>query len=50
MGNKLLYTWGETVHKTIQKHRTHKVERKTYKTRKQHKRYKLRNIKQLIRT
>ena len=35
--NKQLYTraWGETLHKTIQKHRTRKIESKTYKTRKQ---------------
>ena len=23
------YTWGETIHKTIKKHRTHKIEIKT---------------------
>jgi len=27
-----VYTWGETIHKTTQKHGTHKVESKTYKT------------------
>jgi len=32
---KQLFTLGETVHKTMKKHRTHKLERKTYKTRKQ---------------
>jgi len=33
--NKQLYTWGETIHKTMQKHRTHKLEGKTYTTGKQ---------------
>jgi len=42
--------WGETIHKTIQSYRTHKIDSKTHKTRKQHTMYKLRNIKQLIRT
>jgi len=33
--NKQQYIWGETIHKTIPKHRTQKIESKTYKIRKQ---------------
>jgi len=33
--NKYLCTWREVVHKTIQKHRTYKMEGKTYTARKQ---------------
>jgi hypothetical protein len=32
--NKQLYTWRETIHKTIQKNRTHKIKSKTYTTKK----------------
>jgi hypothetical protein len=32
-----LYTNGETIHKTIQKHGTHKIQNKKYKTKNKHK-------------
>jgi hypothetical protein len=33
--NKNVYKWRGTVHRTVQKHRTHKIEAKIYTTKKQ---------------
>jgi hypothetical protein len=48
MGEKQLYTKGETIHKTIQKHRIHKIENKHTKQDNKHKRI-LKNTSQIIR-
>jgi len=37
IGNRQLYTKGETIHKTIQKHRIHKIETKMQKQENKHK-------------
>jgi hypothetical protein len=37
IGKRRLYTKGETIHKTIQKHRIHKIEKKNKKQENKHK-------------
>jgi len=49
IGNKQLYTLAESIHKTIQKQRTHKRERKHTNQENKQKQINWKNIQQLIR-